>query len=291
MLCACIDIGSNTTRVLVASVVDGRLSEVLGRREFTRLGRELRATGTLAPENVRRVARVVCEQRELAEAAGAESLRVVATAAIRGAANRSELVAEVERQAGLPVDVLDGEDEARLAFLGATATLPALPDGTIGVVDVGGGSTEIALGTISGGVGWSRSLPVGSGVLADSYAHGDPPAAVELQRMREHAAGIFEGVSPPSPATAVAVGGSATSLRRLVGAVLDADSVSRGLRLLSAAPAAEIADGFGLDEERVRLLPAGLVLLAECSAVLRAPLEVGRGGLREGVCLELARRQ
>ena len=289
MLCACIDIGSNTTRVLVADVVEGRLSEVLGRREFTRLGRELRATGTLAPASVRKVARVVGEQRKLAEAAGAEPLRVVATAAIRGAANRSELVAEVEKRAGLPVDVLDGEEEARLAFLGATATLPAPPDGTIGVVDVGGGSTEIALGTTAGGVSWSRSFPVGSGVLADGYGHGDPPAAVELQRMREHAAGAFDGLSLPSPATAVAVGGSATSLRRLVGAILDAESVSRGLQLLSAARAAEIAAAFGLAEERVRLLPSGLVLLSECSAVLRAPLQVGRGGLREGVCLELAR--
>src|SRR6266542_2821229 len=139
MRCACIDIGSNTTRVLVADVVAGGLREVLVEREFTRLGRELRATGALSQAAVDAVASTVARQRGVAEVAGAERVRVVATAAIRAAANRGELCTAVRKRAGLPVDVLDGVEEARLAFEGAVRTLGRAPRGTIGVIDVGGG--------------------------------------------------------------------------------------------------------------------------------------------------------
>lgn len=288
MLCACIDIGSNTTRVLVADVVDGTLTEVLAKRAFTRLGRELRASGVVGRAKIAEIAGIVTEQRELAERVGAERVRVVATAAIRGAANRDELLEVVEARSGVAVRVLDGSEEARLAFIGATRTLRRAPKGTVGVVDVGGGSSEIALGSMRDGVTWSASFRIGSGFLADSYLRSDPPAATELDRMREHAGGVFEGLGLPQPDLGVAVGGSATSLRRLVGAVIDPDSVARGLRVLSSAPAEQVARDFDLDPERVRLLPAGLVILAECSAVLGVPLQIGRGGLREGVCIELA---
>jgi exopolyphosphatase/guanosine-5'-triphosphate,3'-diphosphate pyrophosphatase len=158
----------------------------------------------------------------------------------------------------------------------------------VGVVDVGGGSSEIAIGTMHGGVTWSASFRVGSGFLADAYLRTDPPSAADLDSMRKHASGVFDGLDVPHADLAVAVGGSATSLRRLIGAVLDADTVTRGLRVLSASPSDVVARDFGLDAERVRLLPAGLVVLSECSALLGLPLQIGRGGLREGVCLELA---
>jgi exopolyphosphatase/guanosine-5'-triphosphate,3'-diphosphate pyrophosphatase len=287
MLCACIDIGSNTTRVLVAEVRDGVLTEVLCRRAFTRIGRELRAAGVVSPEKVEEIAGVVAEQRALAESAGAQAIAAVATAAIRGAANRGELVAAIRNRAGVEVNVLDGAEEARLAFVGATRTLPERPAGKVGVVDVGGGSTEIAVGTVNGGVEWSTSMRVGSGLLADAYFAHDPPTAAELARAREHAAGCLQGVEVPRPATAVAVGGSAASLRSLLGPVLEPGAVERTLAVLSGAPCEAVAREHGLDPERVRLLPAGLLVLSECSAALGRPLQIGRGGIREGVCLEL----
>ena len=288
MLCACIDIGSNTTRLLVAEVRDdGSLSEVLTRRAFSRIGRELRATGSLPAHKIDEVARTVAEQRALAESVGAEAIATVATAAIRAAANRKDLVRAIRAQAGIEVNVLDGEEEARLAFVGATRTLPRAPEGEVGVVDVGGGSTEIAVGTLRDGVSWSTSARIGSGFLADAYLRGDPPPVEELQRMREHAAGALEGLDVPRPVHAVAVGGSAASLRTLVGPVLEPESIDRALRVLTGAPSAEVASTFSLDPERVRLLPAGLLILAECASVLGLPLEIGRGGIREGVCLEL----
>ena len=291
VLCACIDIGSNTTRVLVAEAGEDRLREVLQRREFTRIGKGLRADGRLSEAKVEEVAAVVARQRADAEALGAAQIRVVATAAIRSCANRDAFCERVREAGGLEVEVLDGDEEARLAFLGATRTMPTPPAGTVGVVDVGGGSSEIAVGTLAGGVSWSHSFRLGSGALADAYLREDPPSAEELHRMREHAHGALEGLDLPLPDRAIAVGGSATSLRKLVGSVLDGESVQRGLRVLSLGPAAEVAERFGLAEERVRLLPAGLLILEAASHLLRTPLTIGRGGLREGVCLELARGQ
>jgi exopolyphosphatase / guanosine-5'-triphosphate,3'-diphosphate pyrophosphatase len=247
--------------------------------------------GHLPDAEVEEVAAGVAGQRADAEALGAGRIRVVATAAIRGCANREEFCARVGEAGGVEVEILDGEEEARLAFVGATRTMTQAPEGVVGVVDVGGGSSEIAVGTLSGGVTWSHSFRIGSGALADAYLRDDPPSAEELHRIREHAHGVFEGLDVPRPERAIAVGGSATSLRRVVGAVLDDESVQRGLRVLSLAPAAQVAERFGLLEERVRLLPAGLLVLEAAAHVLGAPLQIGRGGLREGVCLELARGQ
>jgi exopolyphosphatase/guanosine-5'-triphosphate,3'-diphosphate pyrophosphatase len=288
MLCACIDIGSNTTRVLVAEAKEGRLTEVLQRRAFTRIGRGLKAGAAIPREKIEEVAAVVAEQRVLAERVGARALRAVATAAIRGASNRDDVVAAVNDAGGVELAVLDGDEEARLAFLGATRTLGRPLDGRVAVVDVGGGSSEIAVGTVAGGVEWSTSFRIGSGFLTDHYLRSDPPSAADLHAMREHALGVMDGLDIPEAGCAVAVGGSATSLRRLVGAVLEPDTLQRALRVLSGAPAAEVADRFGLDAERVALMPAGILILDVASQQLGRPLQIGRGGLREGVLLDLA---
>src|SRR3954468_10752790 len=288
MLCGCIDIGTNTTRVLVAEARDGRLVEVLQRRAFTRLGRGLTAGGRIPHARIAENAGVVAEQFALAEQAGARSIRTVATAVIRSAANREEFCKAMREHGGVEVSVLDGEEEARLAFLGATRTLGRPLPGRVAVVDVGGGATEIAVGTLAGGVEWCASFPFGSGFLADAYLGGDPPSPAELEAVRSYAAAALEEIAPGPIDVAVAVGGSAASLRRLVGAELDPDSLQRALALLSSGPAAGVAFRFDLDVQRVRLMPAGLLALDAAAQALGKPLQIGRGGLREGVLLDLA---
>ena len=288
MLCACIDIGSNTARLLVADAADGSLREVMQQRAYTRL----RGKNEVTPDRIATIAEAVATQVRLARECGCGRLRVVGTAALRDTVNRDDLVEAIERAAGVRVEILSGEDEARLAFAGATRTLSHLPLGEVGVVDVGGGSTEVVVGTLADGVSWSASFRVGSGFLAEAYLRSDPPSAAELLNVRRHAAGTFEAVEAPRPPVAYAVGGSAGSLRRLVGSVLDPDSLERGLRVISSRPAADVARDFGLDVERVRLLPAGMLILEEASTLLGVPLRIGRGGLREGVILEeLARSE
>jgi exopolyphosphatase/guanosine-5'-triphosphate,3'-diphosphate pyrophosphatase len=233
---------------------------------------------------------VVAEQRALIEQLGADAMRVVATAAIRAAANQDEFAAAMRDRGGVEVEILDGKEEARLAFLGATRTLGQPLDGSVGVVDVGGGSTELAIGTVPEGATWSESFRVGSGLLTDAYRRADPPSAAELHAMREHALGVFEGLALPAVDAAVAVGGSAASLRRLVGAVLDPESLQRAMRVLSADASDEVSRRFAIDRERVLLMPAGLTVLDAASHALGRPLQIGRGGLREGILLELAAR-
>jgi len=289
MLCACIDIGTNTTRVLVADAGAGGLTEVFQERAFTQIGRALAHDGRLDPAAIAAVAEVVAAQRGRAQEHGAVAVRVVATAAIRGCANRDELAAAVRERAGLAVDVLDGEDEARLAFSGALATMRERPAGTIAVVDVGGGSSEIAVGDASAGVRWWTSIAVGSGSLGAAHAYADPPTEADIAALRALAAAPFADVDCPQPEVALAVGGSATSLRVLVGPRLTSETLERALAVLLGAPAAAVAAERGLHPERVRLLPAGILVLEAVARALDQPLWIGCGGLREGVVLALAR--
>jgi exopolyphosphatase/guanosine-5'-triphosphate,3'-diphosphate pyrophosphatase len=99
---------------------------------------------------------------------------------------------------------------------------------------------------------------------------------------------MLEGIRPPQIQHAVAVGGSAASLRRLVGDVLEPETLQRALRVLSEAPAQDVARRFGLETERVKLLPAGILALDAAAHALGRPLQIGRGGLREGVLLDIA---
>jgi exopolyphosphatase/guanosine-5'-triphosphate,3'-diphosphate pyrophosphatase len=155
------------------------------------------------------------------------------------------------------------------------------------VVDVGGGSTEIALGTMSEGVRKVHSLRIGSGSLADDFLASDPPSASEIRGIRERVGEFFEGIEVDRPDQAVAVGGSATSLRTLVGGVLEYETLERAIRLLTGGPIAEVATRFELDPRRVYLLPAGVLLLEKVSELLSCPLQIGRGGLRDGVILDM----
>ena len=286
-LCAAIDIGSNTTRLLVAEPVEGQLKKVMEQRAYTRIGKAIDAEGRIEQEKIEEVADVVGTQMRLAEELGAKEIRAVATAAIREASNGEEVAEAVGAAAGVPIEILSEEEEGRLSFIGATKTLGHPVEGLVGVVDVGGGSSEVILGTVPGGAESVRSWPVGSGNLAEELIASDPPSASDIRRTRDRIDDIFEGVEIQRPAQAVAVGGSATSLRRLVGAVLEYETLERGIRVLCGDPATEVARRFELDPTRVRILPTGILLLEKLSDLLGQPLQIGKGGLREGIILDL----
>jgi exopolyphosphatase / guanosine-5'-triphosphate,3'-diphosphate pyrophosphatase len=287
MLCAAIDIGSNTTRVLVAEPQEGVLRKVLEQRAYTRIDKASKRKGKIVPEKIAELADVVDTQVRLAQELDAEAIRVVATAAIREAKNTGDVVAEITRVSGLPVDVLSEQEEGKLAFLGASKTLGHPVDGELAVVDVGGGSSEIVFGSVDGGVREVRSFKIGSGTLAEDFLGNDPPSAGEIRSLRDEISDFFEDVEVDQPDQAVAVGGSATSLRTLVGAVLEYETLERAVRVLASDPIIEVAKRFELDPRRVRILPAGVLLLEKLSELLRQPLQIGKGGLREGVILEL----
>lgn len=287
MLCAAIDIGSNTTRVLVAEPDEGQLRTVMEQRAYTRIDKASKRRGKITAEKAAELAEAVATQVRLAEELGAEAVRTVATAAVREARNGDEVAAEIGRVAGVEVEVLSEAQEGRLAFIGATKTLGHPIEGEVAVVDVGGGSSEIVFGTVPGGAQTVRSFKLGSGSLADDHLENDPPSAAEIRALRDAISDHFDGVEVDQPVQAVAVGGSATSLRKLVGAVLEYETLERAVRVLSGDPIAEVARRFELDPRRVRILPAGVLLLEKLSELLGRPLQIGKGGLREGVILDL----
>jgi exopolyphosphatase/guanosine-5'-triphosphate,3'-diphosphate pyrophosphatase len=290
--CACIDIGSNTTRLLVADCAGGVIAEVHQDREFTRIGGVIGGDLRIPDAKIDEVATVVARQLSVARELGAGAIRAVATAAVRRAVNGVALTAAIERVCGVPVEILSEPEEARLAFIGAARTLVRAPDGEIAVIDVGGGSSELAVGTVPDQVRWSLSLPVGSGDLADRFLRSDPPLPSQLAAARAEVSALLDplldGIQRPRPAAAVAVGGSATSLRLLVGDRLDQAALDRALTALCGRPSRELAGEVGLDPRRVRLMPAGLVILEAVAAALGVAPEIGNGGIREGVVLALA---
>ena len=283
---ACIDIGSNTTRLLVADCDAGRLVEIHQERAFTHVRRALSPNEEIGAAKIAEVVSVVAAQLQRARDLGAADTRAVATAAVRRAPNRVALVSAVRRSCGLEVAIQAPEEEARLAFSGAARTLGYVPSGPLGVVDVGGGSCELVVGTVPNRVGWYASFELGSGELADECLRSDPPSQDELDRARERVGDALEGVRPPHAASVVAVGGGATSLRRIAGPVLDSAAFRRVLAVLAAERSVDVARRYALDADRVRLLPAGLLLLQAASERFGAPLEIAQGGLREGVLLE-----
>ena len=284
---ACIDIGSNTTRLLVADAPQGSLRELISLREFTCIGGSIDEAGKIPAEKVEETAAVAGAQARAAREAGATVIEAVATAAIRDASNRDELVRAVGARTGVPLRVLSGREEARLSFQGATRTLTEPAADRIAVVDVGGGSTELAIGSPSGVVEWWESLAIGSALVANRHLRSDPPAATEIQAAHAQVAATFARLVAPPATVAVAVGGTATSLHTLLGAELDHDTLEQGVAILSATPVTELAARLGLEPERVRLLPAGILVLQAVSNLLGLPVRIARGGLREGVILEL----
>ena len=283
---AVIDVGTNTVRLLVADGTDGRVEFVHSAKQMVRLGRELARDGSIGPRKIAEVAEVVAAFAEEATLHGAGELRVLATSAAREAQNGAELAEAVQAACGVPLEIVDGDEEARLAFTGALTALADPLDGEVGVVDVGGGSTEIVVGSASGGISWARSFRLGSGRIADDFFDHDPPRRGQLARARR----LIDETLPdaiPQPSHAVAVAGSATNLRRMVGPLLDAESLERALRILGDRPSHLVARQFSIDQERARILAGGALVLQAASVRLGQPLWVCRGGIREGAVLDM----
>lgn len=288
---AVIDIGSNTTRLLVAERSGDGLRELLSQRAFTRLSRGIKDDGSIAGKKIDELARTVATQVELARVLGVDEPYAMATAATRDAANGDELIDAVREESGIDIEVLDEHEEARLAFMGATRALPIESPERIAVIDVGGGSTEVAIGTLTDGVKWSTSFRIGSGMVTDRFFHADPPSVDDLDAAREFVDDMFMEFTFPQVDLAIAIGGSAGSLRRMVGGVLEHETMERAIRLITRNEATEMADDFGLDHERVQVLPAGIMILEDISDRLGLPLRIGKGGMREGKLLELLAAQ
>jgi exopolyphosphatase / guanosine-5'-triphosphate,3'-diphosphate pyrophosphatase len=285
---AVVDVGSNTIRLLVATRTRHGL-DVVGRgKRMVGLGADVERHGVVSAPKLAEAAECLSGFADIARAAGAALIDVVVASPGRQAENADQLVHTLSRAAGAPARVLSREEEARLAFEGAIAA--AEPGGAVAVCDVGGGSTQIAVGTAEHGPAWLRSVDLGSLRLSARAPCSDPPTKEELSVLRSHAEKAFARLTPPLPTDAIAVGGTARAVKKLVGSTLGPEELDRAQRVLRKAPASEIAAAHGVEVWRARALPAGIAILLEVQRLLAVSLEVGRGGLREGLALELLDR-
>ena len=286
MRVAVIDIGSNTARLLVADV-DGPLEPVREERTYLGLAADILRHGSVSPAKLDDAAAVAGRYARLAARLDADSVAAVVTAPGRQGRASAELVAALTKAVGQPVRVLSAADEGRFAFLGATVRLE--PDGGIvAVCDVGGGSTEIAVGTVLLGPAWVRSADIGSLRLTRLCLTADRPGKKAVDRARQVVERELE-FDAPQVDVAFAVGGSARAAAKIVGRALTRESLEEVVTLASRTAPGKLARVFGFDAARAETVLAGAIILSAVAERLDVPLRLGRGGLREGIALTLAR--
>ncbi len=271
---AVIDIGTNSTRLLVADVAGGRVSPLDRRSTVTRLGRGVDLSGHLSAEAIEDVCGAIGDYVGILEDLGAETVDAIATSAVRDADNGSAFIAELRERFALSARVLDGEEEARATYLGATSE--SLPTDPTVVVDIGGGSTELVVGTGSE-ISFHDSLQAGVVRHTERCFSGDPPTAEEMEALATDvrsliAMSVGAGVEASQ---GIAVAGTPTSLAavemelepydptRVHGHVLALPSIQRMLSRLASVPLAERVEIPGLHPDRAPTIVAGVVILVE----------------------------
>jgi exopolyphosphatase / guanosine-5'-triphosphate,3'-diphosphate pyrophosphatase len=261
---AVVDIGTNTTRLLVAEREDGEVVELERRTAITSLGQGVDATGRLADEAMDRVAETIAVYREVIDRLGAEQIVAVATSAMRDAENGPAFRDYLKEKYGVDARTISGDEEARLTFLGATAGRN--DDRETVVIDIGGGSTEYVVGEAGHDPSFHVSTQMGSVRHTERFLHSDPPTGDELQALAED---VRRTVPDVRPEHAIAVAGTATSLAAIDGADevhgyrLGLANCERIAARLAAMPVDERRKVDGLHPDRAPTIVAGAVILTE----------------------------
>jgi exopolyphosphatase/guanosine-5'-triphosphate,3'-diphosphate pyrophosphatase len=286
---AVIDVGSNSTRLLVADV-DGGVAVVERQSRVTRLGRGVDLSGQLADEAIEAACAAIADYVEICRDARAEGVTAIATSAVRDASNGEAFIAELRERFALSARVLDGEEEALATYRGATAEEPpAIP--TL-VIDIGGGSTEIIVGTGTE-IAYHDSLQAGVVRHTERHISGDPPIAVELEALADHeetraSAGIAVAGTPTSLA-AVDLRLEPYDPSRVHGRVLPLETIQRLLSQFASASLAERRAIPGLHPDRAPNIIAGCVILVEAMRAFGLDqIQVSEHDILYGMALETA---
>ncbi len=303
---AVVDIGTNSTRLLVADVRDdGGVDELVRRSEVTRLGEGVDATGTLSEEAMSRVFAVLDDYRLAIDEHGVQANLAVLTSAVRDAANGAQFTARVREEYGLDARTLSGDEEAALTFLGATSERDDVTEPLV-VIDIGGGSTEFVVGE---GHHASFHVSTQAGVvrMSERHIHSDPPRPEELQALEADTHEVFEAALPEAErrrvTEGIAVAGTATSAaaielelepydpKRVHGYRLLLATVELLLARLAAMTDDERRRVAGLHPERAPTIVAGMILLAEAMRAFGlSAVEVSEHDILRGGALRLAGR-
>jgi exopolyphosphatase/guanosine-5'-triphosphate,3'-diphosphate pyrophosphatase len=272
---AVIDVGSNSSRLLVADVRDGAVAKVEKQSRVTRLGRGVDLSGQLSAEAIEEACEAIGDYVAICEQAGVEAVAAIATSAVRDASNGSAFVAELRERFALATRVLDGREEARLTYLGATHESP--PAEPTLVIDIGGGSTELIVGS-GEEISFQASLQAGVVRHTERHISSDPPTPGELEALAADVRTTIETAADRErvrTAGAIAVAGTPTSLaaidlkldpydpERVHGHVLSLETIQRLLSQLASTPLDERVAMPGLHADRAPTIIAGIVILVE----------------------------
>jgi exopolyphosphatase / guanosine-5'-triphosphate,3'-diphosphate pyrophosphatase len=297
---AAVDLGTNSTRMLVADVDDGSIHEVVRRLKITRLGEGVDERKRLLPAPIARVRNVLTDFRREAEQLGAERTLAIATSAVRDAENGEAFLGEVEWSYGFRTRLLSGHEEAQLTFRGVSAERN-LPEETL-IVDIGGGSTEFVAGS-SAELRFHDSLDLGCVRLTERFLRSDPPTDAELAECAD-AVGTLLSERIPSdvhPGAAIGVAGTITSIAALDlgldgydpeqvhGHVISAEGARAQLERLASLPLAERRGLPALDPERAPVIVSGAVILAQVlQHFALGSIEASERDILDGAALEAA---
>lgn len=298
MRIATIDIGTNTTLLLIAESSDA--SVVAERAEITRLGRGIGADGGLGRQGIERTLAVLADYAAIAQQHGA-TIHAIGTEGLRRASNAQEFLGPAAQILGTAVEVIDGDREAALTFLAARRSLPDATAGTAVVVDIGGGSTEIIVSR-TGTVDFRRSLPLGSVRLTEKHVRNDPATEAEATAIVDECSGLLAQVPFPSePATLIGIAGTVTTLAAMSlhltsydpdlvhGHRMTLSALDHQIARLRSAPQSEREKMAGLDPRRADVILAGALLLRAIAQRAHVPeILVSDRGIRWGLFFEKA---
>lgn len=295
---ASIDVGTNSVLLLVAERdAQGRFTQVVERAEITRLGKGVDRSRTLSAEGLEATVAVLEAYAKEARALGAERIVASATSAARDASNGHELLSLAKSRAGVDIEVISGDEEARLSFASAVADFGR--GGPVVAIDIGGGSTEVVVGDAKGGVKFRHSFDVGSVRLTERFVKSDPPTA-ERAAVEAYLKQVLASVpAPPPGATVVGIAGTVTTVcavgraiepydaTRVHGATLSRDEVHAVADRLWSMPLEQRRTLPGLQPKRADVIPSGAqVLVAVLDALGAESVTVSDRGLRWGLLVD-----
>jgi exopolyphosphatase / guanosine-5'-triphosphate,3'-diphosphate pyrophosphatase len=309
MRVAVVDLGTNTTRLLVADVQDGRLEELEKETTITRLGQGVDATGRLADEAMDRVRETLDGYRQTIDRLKAEDVIAVATSAMRDADNGPEFRDELNRRYGIDARTISGDEEARLTFLGATSGRTAAVESPASavVIDIGGGSTEYVVGSNGADPDFHVSAQMGSRRHTERFLPSDPPAHEELEALAADVRRII-GESVPDEirertAEGVAVAGTATTLaaidleldpydpEKVHGYRVGLAAAERIQAMLAALPVEERRNVTGLHPDRAPVIVAGVTIVVESIRAFGLDeIEISESDILQGAAMAAAVR-
>jgi exopolyphosphatase / guanosine-5'-triphosphate,3'-diphosphate pyrophosphatase len=288
---AVIDVGSNSVRLLAASVKRRGVVRALDRdRVYLRLGDDAYRLGAIGARKLDELEYVAEHYTQRARLARVERLETVVTAPGRQTTNAEELVDVLSEATRAPVTVLSAEDEARLAWEGAVAPLRDPPP-AVAVVDLGGGSCEVAVGFPEFGPTWLGSRDAGALRVTRALLQTPRPDGSDLEAARGAVGELFEGLDAPRPDAAIAIGGTARAVAKIAGPRFGQKKLDALADQMTRDGVASVVRGLDITPERSETLLGGALVLAEVARRLDAKFEIGSCGLREGVVLALARER